>query len=118
MPSLLHSLRDANHRLGPCLDSLVSERGQAVIATPEQMAALLSELLCAGAALRAEPIPAKGNDPELDIELESYRSHVERLRDLLPSLHRQLLAERARIEGQRSRVHSAAAWARASRQTL
>jgi hypothetical protein len=40
------------------------------------------------------------------------------LRDLLPSLHRQLLAERSRLEAQRSRVQSAAQWARASRQTL
>jgi hypothetical protein len=92
------------------------------------MAALLSELLRAGAALRAEPIPAKGkgngndngnsNDPELDSELELYRRNVERLRDLLPSIHRQLLAERARLEAQRARVRSAAEWARASRQTL
>jgi hypothetical protein len=118
MPSLLHSLRDTNLRLALCLDSLVLRSGSAAIATPEQMAALLSELLCAGAALRAEPIPAKGNNPELDLELERYRRQVERLRDLLPSIHRQLLAERARIEDQRSRVHSAAAWARASRQTL
>jgi len=118
MPSLLHNLRDTNRRLGPCLDSLVPEPGQAVIATPEHMAALLSELLRAGAALHAQPIPPKGNDPELDVELERYRRHVERLRDLLPCLHSRLLAERARIEGQRSRVQSAAAWARASRQTL
>jgi len=118
MPSLSHSLHDTNLRLAPCLDSLVLRPGGAAIASPEQMAALLSELLRAGAALRAQPIPAKGNDPELDVELETYRGHVERLRDLLPSIHRQLLAERARIEGQRSRVQSVTAWARASRQTL
>ncbi|MGB2606633.1 MAG: hypothetical protein ACLP00_18480 [Terracidiphilus sp.] len=118
MPSLLHTLRDTNLRLAPCLDSLVLKSGGVAIATPEQMAGLLSELLCAGAALRAEPIPAKGNDPELDAELETYRGHVERLRDLLPSIHHQLLEERARIEGQRSRVQSVAAWARASRETL
>jgi hypothetical protein len=118
MPSLKHSLRDTNLRLAPCLDSLILKSGQPAVATPEQMAALLSELLRAGVALRAEPLPPKGNDPELDAEMERYRSHVERLRDLLPSIHSQLLAERARLEGQRSRVQSAAAWARASRQTL
>ncbi|MGC2403864.1 MAG: hypothetical protein WA510_28990 [Acidobacteriaceae bacterium] len=118
MPSLLYDLRDANRRLGPCLENLVPGHGTGAVATPEQMAALLSELLHAGAALRAEPIPAKGNDPELDIELDRYRRHAERLRDLLPSIHSHLLAERSRIESQRSRVQSVAAWARASRQTF
>jgi hypothetical protein len=82
------------------------------------MAGLLSELLRAGMGLRAEPLPARGFDPELDEEIDQYRRHVEHLRDLLPSIHRQLLAERARLEAQRSRVQAAAAWARASRQTL
>jgi hypothetical protein len=82
------------------------------------MATLLSELLSAGATLRAQPIPARGDDPELDLEMASYRQTVELLRDVLPSIHRQLLAERARIEAQRARVQSASAWAHASRQTL
>lgn len=79
---------------------------------------LLSTLLRAGATLRLQPVPAKGHDPELDAELALYRSYVERLRDHLPEIHRQLLAERAHIEAQRTRVQFAAEWARASRQTL
>jgi len=128
MPSRSQNLRETNRRLLFWLDNIVARHEQTEVATPEQMAALLSELLRAGAALRAEPIPAKGkgngndngnsNDPELDSELELYRRNVERLRDLLPSIHRQLLAERARLEAQRARVRSAAEWARASRQTL
>lgn len=118
MPSPAHTFCGINRRLDACLSALVPRPGQPVIAKPEHMAALLSELLRAGAALRAEPLLPKGNDLELDAEMERYRSHVERLRDLLPSIHSQLLAERARLEGERSRVHSAAAWARASRQTL
>lgn len=117
MPLRLH-LHGTNHRMESWLDNVLAQQGRPTVVSPEQMATLLSELLAAGAALRAEPIPAKGNDLELDAELEAYRGHVERLRDLLPSIHHQLLAERARIEGQRSRVQSAAAWARASRQTL
>ena len=118
MPSRSQTLRETNHRLLFWLDNIIARHEQTEVATPEQMAALLSELLRAGAGLRAEPIPAKGNDPELDGELELYRRNVERLRDLLPSIHNQLLAERARLEAQRARVRSAAEWARASRQTL
>jgi len=112
------NLRDTNHRLRFWLESMVASHGQLAPATPEHMAALLSELLRVGAGLRAEPIPAKGQDPELDGELEKYRRNVERLRELLPSIHSQLLGERARLEAQRTRVRSAAEWARASRQTL
>jgi hypothetical protein len=118
MSSLAENLRDTNYRLRSWLDNMVAVHGQPVIATPEHMAALLSELLRTGAGLRAEPTLAKGNDLELDGELEEYRRNVERLRELLPSIHGQLLAERARLETQRARVRSAAEWARASRQTL
>jgi len=40
-----------------------------------------------GARLRAEPLPTKGTDSELDQELEQYRRNVERVRELLPSIH-------------------------------
>jgi hypothetical protein len=122
MPTLALSrsqtLRETNHRLNFWLESMRTPHGQPALATPEHMAGLLSELLRAGADLRAQPLPAKGSDPELDVELDEYRRHVEHLRDLLPSIHRQLLAERARLEAQRTRVRSAAEWARASRQIL
>ncbi len=117
MPSLTHQLRHANRRLGVWLEGLALESRSAV-ATPEQLTAMLSDLLRAGAALRAETIPVIGTDPELDCELARYRRHVERLRELLPSIHSRLLGERARLEGQRARVQAAAEWARASRQIL
>lgn len=118
MSSLSHLLRDTNRRLSTWLEALVSRPENPVVARPEQLTALLSELLKTGAALRAQPLPPSGTDPELDSELALYRGHVERLRQLLPSIHSQLLLERARLEGQRSRVRAAAEWARASRQTL
>jgi hypothetical protein len=117
MTSLLLNLRETNRRLSFWLDGMVTPREQPV-ATPEQMAGLLSELLRAGTWLRAEPLPASTTDDDLNHELKRYRGNVERLRDLLPSLHHQLLAERARLEAQRVRVQSAAEWARASRQAL
>ena len=116
-PSLLQILRNSNRRLSFYLDSIAAKHGREVV-TPEQMGILLSELLAAGAGLRAQPLPVQGNDRELDIELAEYRRQVERLRDLLPSIHRALLTERSRIEAQRSRLQAATEWARASRQTL
>ncbi len=118
MQSLLHNLRETNSRLSFWLDSIFGESGQTAVATPEQMAGLLSELLRAGSWLRAEPLPASETDPELNLELKQYRRNVERLREMLPSIHDQLLVERARLEAQRTRVQSAAEWARASRQAL
>jgi hypothetical protein len=116
--SRAETLRETNQRLRHWLDCMITQRGQLTAATPDRITALLSELSRAGAELRAQPIPATGTDPELDRELELYRRHVERLREILPSIHSQLLVERARLEAQRVQVRSAAEWARASRQTL
>lgn len=118
MLSRTENFRETNRRLGLLLDAMPAKPGPPAVVTPEHMAALLAELLRTGADLRAEPLPAMGSDPELDTELHEYRRHVERLRELLPSIHRQLLGERSRLEAQRTRVRSAAEWARASRQTL
>jgi hypothetical protein len=112
---LTRNLRQANRRLLFWLDSLVlNERCQA--ATPQQMAGLLSDLMRAGEWLRAG-LPEE-KDLELEAELEQYRQNVEKLRELLPSIHRQLLSERGRLEAERARIGSAAEWMRAARQTL
>jgi len=79
------------------------------------MSGLLSELMRAGEWLRELP---PDRDSALEQELSAYRRNVERLRDLLPAIHSALLAERARLESERARMTSAAAWARGSRQTL
>jgi hypothetical protein len=111
-------LRATNSRLRSWLDGMDVDHTSQCTATPSDISTLLSELLRAGAGLRAQPILPKGIDPELDRELDEYRRNVERLRHLMPFIHRQLLAERARIETQRARVQLAVEWAQASRQTL
>ncbi len=118
MPSLLENMRDTNRRLGYWLDRIAPSNSPCALVTPAQMTALLSELLRAGESLRAHPLISPSGDPELDLELATYRRLVERLRDLMPSIHSHLQAERAHLELQRARVRSAAEWARASRQTL
>jgi hypothetical protein len=110
------TLRETNQRLNFWLESLLPDHGEPVVATPQQMMGLLSELLRAGEWLRTG-LPAD-RDPELEMELEVYRNHVKRLHRLLPSIHSRLLQEKARLESERSRVEASAQWARASRQTF
>lgn len=117
MPALLQTLRDTNRRLKVCLDTIAAQREPEVV-SPEQMNSLLSALLVARASLRAKDVSLADHDREVARELAEYRRQIERLRDLLPSIHRALLAKRSRIERQRSRLRSASQWARASRQTL
>jgi hypothetical protein len=109
-------LHEANLRLRFWLDSLVLDQADTAPVSPEQMAALLSELLRAGEWLRTGQ--AKTKDLERDEKVREYRGHLEQIRDLLPTIHRQLLLERARLEAERTRVEFAAAWAQGSRQTL
>jgi hypothetical protein len=118
MLSRSQDLHVINSRLRSWLDSMDVDCTPSRVATPSDISTLLSELLRAGAGLRAQPIPPKGADPELDGELDEYRRNVERLRELMPFIHHQLLAERTRIETQRARIQLAVEWAQASRQTL
>lgn len=110
-------LRQANRRLLGLLDRMAGDGGPCRVPAPEEIAALLSELMHTGADLRARS-GASDEDAEFARELQEYRGHVERLREMLPTIHGQLLAERARIEAQRARIETAAEWARGSRQTL
>jgi len=116
---LTRALHETNSRLRFSLDCLLpasaSDAALPRPATPEQMAELLSELRNAGQWLRTMPAE---KTPGLEQELCEYRKNVERLRDLLPSIHRALLSERARLEHERVRVRSAREWVDRSRQTL
>jgi hypothetical protein len=116
MPSPLLDLHEINCRLHFLIDRMATMQGAA--AGPAQLEAMLSELLRVGEWLRAQALQESGPHPELDSEIGEYRRNLEKLGALLPSLHVQLLAERARLEAERARVHSVGEWVRASRQTL
>lgn len=119
MPLLSHDLRKTNQRLHLLMDNVSAQQEQARAVSPQVMSALLSELLAVGVKLRQPETPGAISDREdLARELEEYRCHIERLRDLLPAIQQHLLAERARIESERLRLQSAARWARASREVL
>jgi hypothetical protein len=116
LPDLTQALHETNTRLRSSLARLLPDSASAPLpATPQQMGELLSELMKAGQWLRT--LPAE-KPPALEPELCEYRKHVERLRDLLPSIHGALLRERARLEQERARVRSAREWVDRSRQTL
>jgi len=110
------SFHETNARLRFWLDSLAAGVAtESSSATPQQISGLLAELLRAGERLRT--LPAR-RSAELEQELDQYRQNVEHLRELLPSIRRALLEHRARLEQERSRLRTAADWARGSRQTL
>jgi hypothetical protein len=116
---IAESLHQCNARLGQALNGLDagSTPGcqQVRPASPNVMAGLLSELMTAGEWLRSLP---REQGPDLKLELGLYRKNVERLRELMPSIHSALLQERAHLEQERGRVEAAAEWARRSRLTL
>lgn len=112
---IVRSLQETNTRLRGRLDGLMMAATQSILATPQQISGLLSELMQAGQKLLALP-PVKS--PELQQELDRYRRNVQQLRDLLPSIQRALLERRAYLEAERARLRSAAEWIRGSRQTL
>jgi hypothetical protein len=113
---LAQNLHETNDRLRFWLENLVPDQTPPPAATLQQMAGLLSELLRAGEWLRTG-VPQE-RDAELEAELGSYRRNVERLRELMPSIQKLLLREKARLEGERAQVQSKAEWARGSRSTL
>jgi hypothetical protein len=113
-------LRQTNTRLRSWLEDLIPDLTQKEMLPPppasQLIANLLSELLQAGQCLRSDgPQPRSA---ELEAEIAQYRRNVERLRDLLPAIHRCLLSERARLEAERKRVELALEWAQSSRQTI
>ena len=118
-PDLAQALRETNGRLRSSLDRLLPDSASHAAlprpATPQQMAELLSELRIAGQWLRT--VPAE-KTPGVERELNEYRKNVERLRELLPSIHQTLLRERDRLEQESARVTAAREWVHRSRQTL
>ena len=107
-------LQEINSRLQFWIDTLAGVGSQRSVANPKQIAGILAELMRAGQWLRTLP---NRNLPELQTEIEAYRRNVERLRNLLPSIHSGLLRERARLEQERARIASAREWVRRSRET-
>ena len=115
MPDLLPRLKQANQKLSTVVALLSSSPAAKVAITPDLLAAAFTEILRVGEWLQQGGI--RDSDPETDIEIRQYRSHLEQLRVLMPCLHAQLLTERARLEAERSHLETASAWAEVSHTT-
>lgn len=115
MTELLHRLKRANRTLSEVLAGLTAGGSVEVGITADHLAAMLAELLRVGEWLKDR---RAGEDlPEMAAALCEYRGHLERLRTLMPSLHAQLLTERARLEAERAHLEAASAWAGSARNT-
>ncbi len=104
-------------RLRQLLDTIPSGSkpdARSRVVTPEEMTDLLSWLMQAGQWLRS--LSRDHTVPEQ--EIAAYRTEVQRLHGLLPSIHAALLAERTRLEQERERVRTAGEWMQRSRETL
>lgn len=118
-PGNLLNLEETTARLRTWLDQFLPRTETnglpARIIRPDEILFLLSELMRAGEWLKGAPQP---RDPQAEQQISEYRTQIERLRRLLPNLQSSLLAERARLENERERVHAASRWTHTSRQTL
>jgi hypothetical protein len=77
---------------------------------------LLIQILRAGECLRQPRATAES--AALTPALREYLEHLHVLRQILPDLHANLLAEKARLEVAQSHITAATAWVRANRATL
>ncbi len=107
----LLKLERANSRIQLLLGTLAACGSRT---TPvDQLTNLFAEVLRISEWLRKEP-DSNLHGP-LAQELRKYQLHLERLRELLPQLHEQLLTDRSRLEAERAHLEAAAAWARCAR---
>jgi len=110
-------LQEVNSSMTSALLRLRAVQTHCSSLTADDFAGLMSEILRGAECLRLQPIgpdaPAALCQAALD-----YRANLEKLRDFLPQLHLNLLAEKSRLESAQARLKATAAWARSSTQTL
>jgi hypothetical protein len=116
-PEAFETLRQVNDNLHSALIRLHPEQKHCSTVRPQDFSDILSQLLRAAGCLRRLPAQPEAA-AALEKESLKYRSNLEKLKDLLPDLHGRLLAEKSRLETAQTHVAAAAAWARASKNTL
>jgi hypothetical protein len=83
---------------------------------PTEFTELLAELQRAATCLRT--LPSAVRNAKMALEVVEYRSHVQQLGKILPSVQGRLLIEKVRLETARMHTATAAAWAQGSKTTL
>jgi hypothetical protein len=111
------TLRLANTSLRAWLVRLRAEPVALTQVQASDLQELLAELLRTSGCLRTGSAGAAAGT-ELEVEIAEYRTNLESLAKVLPSVQGRLLAERARIQIEQSHIAARKAWAQASRRTL
>jgi len=107
--SALEALQLANRSIGKRLTQLRSSPG---VVHPDWLADLRVDLTEAGGWLKQLPVDGSASPP-LAAEGSQYRSLLEQLAQILPSIQVRLLAEKARMQAMGERYEAVQAWARA-----
>ena len=113
----LATLQQVNENLRSALVHFRSDQHHCSTITAHDFAGLLSEILRGAECLRLQPVPSEPIEALRQATLD-YRSNLEKLRDFLPEIHGNLLAEKLRLKAAQAHVSAAAAWARSSTGTL
>jgi hypothetical protein len=116
-PDAFETLRQVNDNLRSALNRLRPEQKHCSAIKPQDFTGLLREIQRAADCLRHRPADSE-TVVALQKETLEYLSNLEKLKHVLPDLHRNLLAEKTRLETAETHVASAAAWAQASKRTL
>jgi hypothetical protein len=111
---IVEGLRLINRKLGIVLARWEAETMDAASILPQVLTDVLTELHNAARWL-GMITPGSVPGPELEKEIAEYRSNAGKMEQVLPRVQGRLLAEKARLEGARSHVEAAAAWAEGRR---
>ena len=112
----LTTLREVNGSIRSALVRLRPDQKHCSDIQPHDFSDLLCNILRAAECLRSQP--ASSETMEVAQAAIEYRTNLEKLREFLPQLHGNLLAEKSRLETARAQVAAASAWAQASTSTL
>ena len=115
-PISIEPLRLANRRVRELMTRLGPPASHPS-AVHQDLDALLHELTHAAEWLRGVS-PDSMLEGELAKEVSDYRNSMERLQQMLPKIQGRLLAEKARLESERSHLVAAANWAKTSKNTV
>ena len=106
-------LREVNCRLGAALSKLqIGHR-----ATPEDFSSLRGVLVLGARATR-QVSRLLSPDSEWLAELSAYRSNLNKLRQVLPSLNLGLQVRKRRLQSALDTLQAASKWAQASKESL
>ena len=115
--SVSETLRLTNGRVRELIHRMQTAEGRDALVKQQDFDALLGEVTRAAVWLqRVSPLSV--SDEGLAKEISEYRGSLEQLQQMLPAIHRRLLAEKVRLEATRHHLTAATGWANASQRTL